>query len=75
MVPTGSTGKAVVSALALLIQSFADGAAIEPFALKALMVMPALLLQKPKFDSKLGSHLVCSCLQRLLDLWRVHGFV
>ena len=57
MVPTGSTGKAFVSELALLIQSFADGAAIEPFALKALMVMPALLLQKPKFDSKLDSRL------------------
>ena len=67
-VPTGSTGKAFVSELALLIQSF-DGAAIEPFALKVLMVMPALLLQKPKFDSKLDSHLVCSCLQRHLDLW------
>ena len=50
MVPTGSTGKAFVLELALLIQSFVDGAAIEPFALKALMVMPALLLQKPKFD-------------------------
>ena len=69
MVPTGSTGKAFVSELALLIQSFADYAAIEPFALKALMVMPTLLLQKPKFDSKLDSRLVRSCLQRLLDLW------
>ena len=69
MVPTGSTGKAFVSELALLIQSYADGAAIEPFALKALMVMPALLLQKPKFDSKLDSRLVRSCLQRHLALW------
>ena len=69
MVPTGSTGKAFVSELALLIQSYADGAAIAPFALKALMVMPALLLQKPKFDSKLDSRLVRSCLQRRLDLW------
>ena len=47
MVLTGSTGKAFVSELALLIQSFADGATNEPFAL----VMPALLLQKLKFDS------------------------
>ena len=37
--------------------------------MKALMVMPALILQKPKADSKLDSHLVCSCLQRHLDLW------
>ena len=69
MVPTGSTGKAFVSELALLIQSFTDGTATEPFALKALMAMPALLLQKPKFDSKLDSRLVCFCLQRRLDLW------
>ena len=65
----GSTGKAFVSELALLIQSFADGAVIEPFTLKALMVMPVLLLQKPKTDSKLDSHLLRSCLQRRLDLW------
>ena len=75
MVPTGSTGKAFVLELALLIQSFADGAAIEPFTLKAVMVMPALLLQKPKFDSKLDSRLVHSCLQRRPDLWLKGDFM
>ena len=55
MVPTGGTGKAFVSELALLIQSFADGAAIEPFALKALMVMPVLLLQIRSARSRLHS--------------------
>ena len=69
MVPTDSTGKAIISETAHLIQSFADSAAIEPFTLKALMVIPALLLQKPKFYSKLDSRLVRSCLQRHLDLW------
>ena len=68
-IPTGSTGRAFVAELAHLIQSFADGAAIEPFVLKALMVMPALLLQKPNVDSKLDSRLLRSCLQRCLDLW------
>ena len=68
-VPTGSTGRAFVAELAHLIQSFADGAAIEPFVLKSLMVMPALLLQKPSVDSKLDTHLLRSCLQRRLDLW------
>ena len=42
LIPTGASGKAFVSELAFLIQSFADGLAIEPFALKALMVMPGL---------------------------------
>ena len=68
-IPTGSTGRAFVAELAHLIQSFADGAAIEPFVLKALMVMPALLLQKPSVDSKLDTHLLRSCLQHRLDLW------
>ena len=31
--------------------------------------MPALLLQKPKADSRLDSRLIHSCLQRCLDLW------
>ena len=39
------------------------------FVLKALMVMPALLLQKPNVDSKLDSRLLRSCLQRRLDFW------
>ena len=74
MIPTDATGKAFVSELAFLIQSFADGSAIEPFALKALMVIPTLLLQKPKVDSKLYSRLVRSCLQKHLGLW-LKGFV
>ena len=69
MIPTGATGKAFVSELAFLIQSFADGSAIEPFVLKTLMVMLALLLQKPQVYFKLDSHLVRSCFHRRLDLW------
>jgi hypothetical protein len=41
-------------------------------ALKAVMVMPALLLQKPSFKSKCKQH--SECLQRRLNLWKLGDF-
>ena len=68
LVPDDTTGKAFVTQLAHLLQSLADGSAIETL-LKALLVMPALLMQNTNVDSKLDSLLLCSCLQQHLDLW------
>ena len=47
LVPTGNAGKRFIKEMTRLINSWLDTTAIKPVALKALMVMPALLLQKP----------------------------
>ena len=55
-IPSGKNGKAFVSELARLFRSFAEGTALESVALKAAMVMPHLLLQKPSRKSKAKDH-------------------
>ena len=65
--PTGKVGKTFVSELARLFRAFADSSALESVALKAAMVMPGLLIQKPHQRSKpkeLVKHL-----ERRLKLW------
>ena len=46
-VPSGQARKKFVHELARLYQAFADSPAIEPVALRAAMVMPLLVLQRP----------------------------
>ena len=74
-VPSGNLGKSFVSELASLLHSFSDQSALEPFALKAAMLIPNLLLQKPHNESKLSFQVVRSCLQRQLDLWLKGDFL
>ena len=50
--------------LARLFQSYAEGSALESVPLKAAMVMPHLLLQKPSVSSKAKDH--SSALSRCL---------
>ena len=47
------------SELARLFRAYGEGSGLEPIALKAAMVMPALLLQKPHSSSKAREHVVC----------------
>ena len=47
-VPVGRAGTQFVHELARLLQSFADGLVLEGLALKAAMLLPILLLQKPQ---------------------------
>ena len=47
MIPSGAQGKRFVGELARLFNAFASESALEVFAIKAAMTMPALLLQKP----------------------------
>jgi hypothetical protein len=49
-----------------LLNAFADASAMEVIALKAVMVMPALLLQKPHKRSKAKEH--ASHLERQINL-------
>ena len=66
-VPSGEAGKKFVTELARLFQAFADRSALEQIAIKAAMIMPALLLQKPHPKSKTKDHV--ACLTRRLAAW------
>ena len=47
LTPSGKAVKRFTSELARLFCAYGEGSGLEPIALKAAMVMPALLLQKP----------------------------
>ena len=66
-VPYGRVGKDFVLELARLFQSYAETSALEPVALKAAMLMPLLLLQKPSPSSKTRDHY--EYLSRRLRAW------
>ena len=66
-VPSGKAGKAFVQELARMFRAYADASALESIAMKAAMVMPALLLQKPHPKSKAKDHVLH--LERRLQQW------
>ena len=66
-VPFGKAGKSFVSELARLYKAFASSSAMESITMKAAIVLPTLLLQKPSFKSKAKEHSVC--LDRWLNTW------
>ena len=66
-VPSGKQGQAFVSELAKLYGSFGEATSMESIALKAAMVLPSLILQKPSRQSKTKDHILC--IQRRLQLW------
>lgn len=67
-VPTGNSGKDFVYELERLFSTFASASSMESIALKATIVMPILLLQKPHRKSKTKDHI--ACLQRRLHAWK-----
>ena len=66
-VPSGKCGRAFVSELCCLFNAYATGSALESVAMKAVMIMPILLLQRPHYHSKSRDHI--SHLSRRLGLW------
>ena len=68
LTPSGKTGKQFTFELAKLFRAYGEGSALESIALKASMVIPALLLQKPHPTSKSREHV--ACLQRRIQLWQ-----
>ena len=70
--PSGATGKAFIRELTRLIESWTNSTEICDTALKALMVMPALLLQKPTRKSTAKQHK--EYLKKRLDLWSSGNF-
>ena len=67
-VPFGSVGSHFVTELTKLYESYCSTSAMESLALKAAMVLPALLLQKP--HRQLKSHEHIKCLEHHLHHWR-----
>ena len=69
LVPYSNAGSHFITELAKLYESFGSASAMEciRIALKAAMVLLALLLQKPHMGSK--SHKSIKCLERCLHLW------
>ena len=67
-VPLGECGIAFVSELSLLYRAFAETSALEAVALKASVIMPGLLLQRPHPRSKTKENI--ACLERHLELWK-----
>ena len=68
LTPSGRAGKRYTTELARMFSAYAEGTAPEPRALKAAMVMPILLLQKPHASSKAREH--ANCLHRRLQAWQ-----
>ena len=68
-VPSGKQGQALafVNERAKLFGSFGDATSMEVIALKAAMVLPSLILQKPSRSSKAKDHVLC--IQQRLQLW------
>ena len=58
-VPWGNVGSAFVSELSRLYRAYAESSALECIAMKAVAIMPGLLLQKPHPKSKYKEHKAC----------------
>ena len=71
-VPSGKQGKLFVIELARLFQSYADRSALEAVTLKAAMILPTLVLQKPFRTSKSKHHI--ACIQRRMNHWHAGNF-
>ena len=67
-VPTGKVGKELVHELSRLFSAFASASSMESIALRAAIVLPILLLQKPHRKSKAKEH--AACLERRLRIWK-----
>ena len=66
-VPNGRAGRDFVSELARLYQAYGSSSAMEPVSLKAVMVFPILMLQKPWKRLKSTHHI--QCLGRRIKSW------
>ena len=57
-----------IEELTFWLRQFNASSKLNPIALKALMILPSLMLQKPSARSKSKEHL--ECLIRRLELWK-----
>ena len=66
-IPSGRQGKSFVQEMAHLFISYREASAIEGVALKAAMILPAMILQKPFKTSKTKDHM--KCMERRMRHW------
>ena len=57
LLPTGKAGKLFIDELTKLFNAWIDDSPLKKIAMKAVMIMPSLLLQKPLKESKSKDHL------------------
>ena len=67
-IPSGKAAKNFVTELTFWLRQFNSNADLNYIALKAFMVLPALILQKPSSTSKSKEH--SAAIERRLKLWR-----
>ena len=67
MLPNGSSGKNFIREITRLLNSFSENTPLRPICMKAIHIMPALLLQKPSKSSKAKEH--ANILERRLLMW------
>lgn len=68
MLPNGSTGKNYIREVTRLLNAWKENSPISNLSMKAIHIMPALLLQKPSKSSKSKDHRIA--LERRLTLWQ-----
>ena len=67
-VPSGTSGKNFINELTFWIRQFNTSTKLNSIALKAFMIIPSLMLQKPSSKSKAKEH--AECLNRRLEFWK-----
>ena len=67
LLPSGAAGKQFIEELNKVVSGFASKASYESAVMEMIMIMPALLLQKPTKKSKSAQHV--QALKRRLILW------
>ena len=73
MPPSGNATKSMMQEMVTLIKAWNDNTDLGKISLKMLMIMPALLLQKPFRKSKSRDH--GAALKRRLETWREGKFL
>lgn len=71
-IPSGKQGKMFVHEMARLFNAYAEASSLEGVAIKAAMVLPALVLQKPSKTSRSKDH--CKCIERRMKEWQAGHF-
>lgn len=67
MLPNGAAGKKFIREITRLLNAWVEKSPLRVITMKAIHIMPALLLQKPSKNSKSKDHL--KALERRLELW------
>ena len=70
--PKGQVGKQFVAEMNTLIDSWVNKSSKRPYAMKALMIMPALLLQRTSAKTRNSENK--EILKRRLELWKENKF-